>query len=739
MASWLRFLGLSSYLNRQRSMEYQEQAAGYYAGIPGVSSAFLAAEYRRLAIFALSMGENERAFRLNELTNQYLARGAANAQKAMITTAALKSAAQAEVDAWSNPVAPPPPDLSKLTPEQQKQMKDVTALVEKFKDIEKNRPQDQLLFSLSTMNEMKKIFKPSDPVYGSRGAGNSLPFMSSTDKVDCSRLDQMSGVWDGLLTTVGINGDIRQNLANISSAGLYFTSAVQRCRSQATAAAGADRTRPGSSKTAAGVPGYALMVRFKGAFTESIAPRKLTVMPGYSKEHEEAVQALPGFQAKANQAVIAGIVLMPPEEQQKIMKLPEEQRAAASSEWWNEHPEKMEEAKKHALRMPEVQNLARDAKLAVGLQHEDLSQGKPLAFLEMFRPHEAFVDVYEYRDIETDRLGAEHYLAVISQAGAPSREVQLGDAQSIDAAVKSFFDALNGGDADLSPAWKALQQMIVRPIVAALPPGAEKVWLSPDSYLSFVPFAALLLDMGSPIRVAVVPSPYDFVRIRQKTSRPAPGGVLFVGDLNYGDKPYYFAPLEQAKTEIDVLSREAAGVRLHTTTLSGSGVTRNAVINQLLQVRFLHFSTHGFLHNPVVTDGEDKTLPGGIALSLANSGVPDAFLTSEDIRHIDLSSAELVTLSACDTGNGKPIEGQGMLGFQTAFMASGTRAVLFSLWKAPANDATTRLMEVFYQGIWKNHLARAEALRQAQTEVRSDPRFADPRNWATWVLVGEGW
>jgi CHAT domain-containing protein len=173
--------------------------------------------------------------------------------------------------------------------------------------------------------------------------------------------------------------------------------------------------------------------------------------------------------------------------------------------------------------------------------------------------------------------------------------------------------------------------------------------------------------------------------------------------------------------------------------LSGEGITRGVVANHLHGARFIHFSTHGFLKNPVLKVQTDTVLPGGIALSLANSGNPEAFLNADDIRHFDLSEVELVTLSACETGSGAAIEGQGLLGFQTAFMAAGARSVLFSLWRASADEATTRFMDVFYDSVWKSHLPKAEALRQAQLAVRSDPRFADPRNWATWVLVGESW
>jgi CHAT domain-containing protein len=177
--------------------------------------------------------------------------------------------------------------------------------------------------------------------------------------------------------------------------------------------------------------------------------------------------------------------------------------------------------------------------------------------------------------------------------------------------------------------------------------------------------------------------------------------------------------------------------------LNGDQITRSDVTSHLHGIRYIHFSTHGYVDK--VTGQENALLKGGLALSQANSLMPESQLTSDDIRQLDLTSSELVTLSACDTGKGRLIEGQGLLGFQTAFMAAGTRSLVFSLWKAPLdkdkedNDATSLFMDTFYDSVWTKKLNKADAMRQAQIAVRSNPRFTNPRFWATWVLVGEAW
>jgi CHAT domain-containing protein len=755
LASWLRTLGLSSsYMNRQRSMEYQERSLNYYSKVPGVSPAFMASEYRRLAIFAFSQGKSEQAFHLNDLTNQYLSLGDASVQKTIVTNAALKAAADTPL-VTMNPESRIPPKLPNLTPQMQKQIEEAQRnfheQFEQFKTKSEERPQDKMLNQYNFFNQLYSRSRGDNaqkPLPGEPQSPATFMFCPS---------DQMLKLWEAMISPYKRIESIRERLDGLSNMGFYFASTWEACSNNVIPVGGtgspADAFWPSASFP---VPGYSVMVRVKGAFSESIAPRKSTVMPGQSENHEQVAritQAAMTAEDKSKRAVAFSI--MTPQEKEALNRLSKDAQDKLLQDRWNqlkkEDPNGAEQRKneinEQVLQTPEGQKIARDMLAVMGMG--DPSQFKPLVFLEMLKPHEAFIDIYEYQIKEENRFGAEHYLAVVSQSPTSSKKIQLGSATTIDGTVDSFYDALNSG-APLAPVWKDLKERIVQPILAAVPPGTERIWLSPDSKLISVPFASLLLDMGSQIQVSIIPSPYDFVRIR--SAKPvSPGKVLFVGGLSYGNTSKRFesfASIGQPEREIDALSQEASSAQLQVETLSGSTVMRPLVIGHLHQVRFLHFSTHGFLENPVIPDPANEVLLGGVALSQANSENPDSFLTAEDIRHIDLSDVELVTLSACDTARSNKrnvIEGQGLLGFQTAFMAAGTRSLLFSLWKAPLdkdkedNDATSLFMDTFYDGVWAKKLNKAEAMRQAQIAVRSNPRFANPRFWATWVLVGEAW
>lgn len=110
-------------------------------------------------------------------------------------------------------------------------------------------------------------------------------------------------------------------------------------------------------------------------------------------------------------------------------------------------------------------------------------------------------------------------------------------------------------------------------------------------------------------------------------------------------------------------------------------------------------------------------------------------LTANDVYNLNLP-AELVTLSACQTGLGKEIRGEGLVGLTRGFMYAGAERVVVSLWNV--NDqATSELMARFYKNMLKGGQRPAEALRNAQVEMLRTPQWIAPYYWAGFVLQGE--
>jgi CHAT domain-containing protein len=113
----------------------------------------------------------------------------------------------------------------------------------------------------------------------------------------------------------------------------------------------------------------------------------------------------------------------------------------------------------------------------------------------------------------------------------------------------------------------------------------------------------------------------------------------------------------------------------------------------------------------------------------------DGFLRLHDIYNLNLP-ADLVVLSACNTGLGKDVRGEGLVGIVRGFMYAGAARVVASLWKVD-DEATAELMKRFYQQMLQERKTPAAALRAAQIGMSQQKRWHSPYNWAAFVLQGE--
>jgi len=113
----------------------------------------------------------------------------------------------------------------------------------------------------------------------------------------------------------------------------------------------------------------------------------------------------------------------------------------------------------------------------------------------------------------------------------------------------------------------------------------------------------------------------------------------------------------------------------------------------------------------------------------------DGFLRLQDIYNLKIH-ADLVVLSACRTGLGKNIKGEGLVGLTRGFIYAGATRVVASLWKVD-DSATAELMKLFYQGMIARKLAPLAALREAQTAMMKKRRWNNPFYWAAFQIQGE--
>lgn len=155
-----------------------------------------------------------------------------------------------------------------------------------------------------------------------------------------------------------------------------------------------------------------------------------------------------------------------------------------------------------------------------------------------------------------------------------------------------------------------------------------------------------------------------------------------------------------------------------------------AMSDDLRQYQIVHFATHGLINN------EHPEL-SGIVLSLMDKqgNHENGFLQLHDIYNLRLS-AELVTLSACQTGLGREVSGEGMVGLTRGFMYAGAKRVLASLWKVD-DRATAELMRRFYHALLVEKKPPATALRAAKMAMLGEKRWREPFYWAAFVFQGD--
>jgi CHAT domain-containing protein len=150
----------------------------------------------------------------------------------------------------------------------------------------------------------------------------------------------------------------------------------------------------------------------------------------------------------------------------------------------------------------------------------------------------------------------------------------------------------------------------------------------------------------------------------------------------------------------------------------------------LSQYRVIHFATHGIL------DTERPEL-SGIVLSLVdrNGQAQNGFLRLHDIYNLNLP-VDLVVLSACNTGLGREVKGEGLIGLTRGFMYAGAAGIVASLWKVD-DEATAQLMKQFYKAMFNDRLPPSAALRQAQLAMWKQKRWHAPYYWAAFVFQGK--
>jgi CHAT domain-containing protein/Tfp pilus assembly protein PilF len=319
-------------------------------------------------------------------------------------------------------------------------------------------------------------------------------------------------------------------------------------------------------------------------------------------------------------------------------------------------------------------------------------------------------------------------------------------------------------DAEGELALRKLGKMVLAPAASVL--GNKRLAIVADGALQRIPFTLLSPSSGVH-EVVMLPSASAIAALRTQVAGRAPASNLLAvfADPVFDsfDPRAHGAPLVLAQSLEPAASRlldhlaleqtAAGGARLRIPRLRFTSEEADAILQvadnptdlkaigfkasraealsgALGQYRYLHFATHGYL------DTERPELSALVLSQLDPEGRPvDGFLRVNDIYNSRLS-ADLVVLSACQTGLGKEVRGEGLMGLTRAFLYAGVPRVIVSLWSVD-DRATATLMASFYRGLLRDGKRPSEALLDAQLQLRKHKEWQSPYYWAAFVQQGD--
>lgn len=323
--------------------------------------------------------------------------------------------------------------------------------------------------------------------------------------------------------------------------------------------------------------------------------------------------------------------------------------------------------------------------------------------------------------LAADEVLIEYFLygknGVMLAISGDNLQVASIDSTQLERDVRAFRSLIEARKPAALAASQALYASLIKPVDKLIK--GKNLVIVPHGTLHYLPFAAL--HDGSQYLIAAhglryLPSASVQKYLRAPTSAP-PDNMLAFGNPDLG-KPEYDLPSagEEAKAVAHMLP--------HNKLLTRREASETAFKLLAGNYRFLHMATHGEFNGDA---------PLQSRLVLAPDGQNDGSLNVSEIYDLHLQ-ADLVTLSACETGLSKTMNGDDVIGMTRGFLYAGASNVIASLW-AVDDEATAALMTQFYKHIQAG-LSKKEALRKAQQSLQS--RYAEPFFWAAFYLTGQG-
>ncbi len=304
------------------------------------------------------------------------------------------------------------------------------------------------------------------------------------------------------------------------------------------------------------------------------------------------------------------------------------------------------------------------------------------------------------------------YALVLTQSAM--HMLQL-NATGLEDEIKKFREALDSQDPRSLTHSKQLYQRLIRPVEDKIG-HSKSLLIIPHGALHYLPFSALhngqqyLLETHA-LRSLPSASVLKYLKSRRGGKQPT---MLVLGNPDLGDRKL---DLPSAQAEAEKIAGQSRQARL----LLREQASETMLKASAAQYSVVHVASHGIFNTKKPLDS---------ALLLAKDADNDGKLTVAELYSLKLN-ADLVTLSACETGLGQINSGDDVVGLTRGFLYAGSSSVVASLWQVD-DEATSQLMIRFYAELAQK--SKIDALRAAQLEVKK--KYPHPYFWSAFYLTG---
>lgn len=305
-----------------------------------------------------------------------------------------------------------------------------------------------------------------------------------------------------------------------------------------------------------------------------------------------------------------------------------------------------------------------------------------------------------------------------------------------------FVSSPSTGEQEISGDHARLGHSLFQLLLPELPEGTQQLLILPDQMLGYLPFETLLTISVSEGKRQFRELPYlgkqysvSYAHAAelwlQQLTHASPREIKYLGiapDFGtqlYGESIEQLSALTHNQEEVKSVAAFMGG-----DVLIGEQASESALKSLISDTRILHFATHA-------RTNESSRLPAAIFLHPDPDHREDGILSEKEIYGLQLNSP-LIVLSACQTGMGPILKGEGLMSLARAFQYAGGQRILTTLWRID-DLAAANLSRTFFQHLAQDmpveqalHLSRKEWLDQ------SDNYHCHPYFWAGFVLIGDG-